>query len=105
MMAPLGAVASLCGLTDAFTEADEEIRSGIRSNPMPSRAEMLVAKLPAGEMLTADDIRVLCPGEFLDGRVGDILIAGLMRQVGIESITSNGRRGYVIPVTSGNHLA
>jgi hypothetical protein len=66
---------------------------------------MLVAKLPAGEMLTADDIRVLCPGEFLDGRMGDILIAGLMRQAGIERTSSNSRHGYVIPVTPGNHLA
>jgi hypothetical protein len=100
MMAPLGAVASVAGLTDEFHAADEEIRSGIRANPMPSRAEMLLAAitpLAAGSLVTADEIRVLLPGEFLPGRIGDTLIAGLMRQVGVESVTSNGVRGYRLP--------
>lgn len=97
MMAPLGAVASLCGLDDEFRAADEEIRSGVRANPMPSRAEMLLTKLPAGERLTADDIRTLLPGEFLPGRMGDLLIAGLLRQVGIERTSSNGWHGYQMP--------
>jgi hypothetical protein len=97
MMAPMGAVASLCGLTDEFVEADEEMRSGIRANPMPSRAEMLLAKLPAGHRVTSDEIRLICPGEFLDGRMGDLLIAGLLRQLGIESTVSNSVRGYMIP--------
>lgn len=101
MMAPMGAVASLCGLEDSFAEADAELRSGIRANPMPSRAEMLLASLQAqgaaDSIVTGDEIRVLCPGEFLPGRMGDTLIAGLLRQVGVESITSNGIRGYRLP--------
>jgi hypothetical protein len=104
IMAPMAAIASAAGFYDEWREADEEIQSGIAANPQPSRSEMLLASLVsmAGHIVTADDVRALNPGEFSEGRLGDITIAGLLRQGGVESVTSNGQRGYRIPEGESN---
>lgn len=99
-LAPLAAVAKLAGCYEQWLDAEHELHTGIQANPMPSRGEMLLAtlieKMP-GMRLTADEIRISCPGEFTEGRLGDIEIAGLLRSAGVETSVSNSVRGYVIP--------
>jgi hypothetical protein len=95
-MAPLAAVAAIAGIYDHFLAAEKEIQSGIKASPMPSRADMLIRDLTplAGQLITGEEIRALLPGQFPQGRVGDVIIAGLLREAGIPSQTSNGMRGY-----------
>lgn len=99
-LAPLAAVAKLAGFYPQWLDAEHEVHTGIQANPMPSRGEMLLGTLQEavpGTVITADEIRQLMPGEFTPGRLGDIEIAGLLRDAGVTSQASGGVRGYSIP--------
>jgi hypothetical protein len=100
--APMYAVAVVGGFADQWLEAELEIFTGLSASPLPSRAEMLLTALTAalpGMRVTSDEIRSagIQGFDFMPGRIGDIEIAGLLRQVGVETQTSNGVRGYQIP--------
>jgi hypothetical protein len=113
--APLSAIASYAGMHDQFTAAAQEIQTGILQRPPTPLYDLLLADLreawPADgpAMASATQainwVRAANPGRWhrlLPGRVGEITLAGMLRQAGIVSRTSNGKRGYrhddVMPV-------
>ncbi len=111
IMAPLAAVARLAGCHDQFLAAENEVITGIRSHPLPSRSEMLLRdlamalELDSGRtpaiLLSLQDIRGLLRDNGGDlweaiepGPLGDIELRGLLREQGLETKTSGSIRGY-----------
>ena len=105
--APLAAIARLAGMEDRFLSAVEEIQTGIVSTPPTPTHVLLLRDLreswphdgpriaPASQLITwlaAHDSGRWARLE--TGRVGEIALAGMLRQDGIETRTSNGTRGY-----------
>jgi hypothetical protein len=100
-MGPMAAIAAVAGVYAEFVKAEEEIQSGTCTSQSRSRPELLLDALRSlavdAGMLTSEDVRRLLPDwGFAPGRVGDIHIAGLLREAGVQSTTSNGVRGYRI---------
>jgi hypothetical protein len=106
IMAPLAAICGLAGITDEFQAAVRELQTGISSKPLPSRSEFLVMDLrdmwPEDDPLLrgADAIELL--HQHSSGRwekipatrIGEIMLAGMLREQGVFSHASNGQRGY-----------
>lgn len=105
--APLAAIASYAGCHDQFCDAVDEIQTGIVDKPPTPLYRLMLSDLrmswPSGGpgIATADTVitwlRSANSGRWshlTTGRVGNIALAGLMRDNGIETRTSNGTRGY-----------
>ena len=107
IMAPLEAIASLGGYREQFTDAVREIQSGIAEHPPTPLYGLLLADLreawPADGPAMADSAQIITWlrshemerwRDLQVGRIGDVTLANLLRQAGVPSRTSNGRRGY-----------
>ena len=104
--APLAAIASLAGCHDAFLAAVREVQSGISENPPQALHDLLRADLrevwPGDERIVTGATLISLLRDHVggrwakleDGRLGEIALAGIMRQADIPSRTSNGTRGY-----------
>lgn len=106
--APLGAVTALAGCHDQFLEAVHEVELGLKSKPPVPLHEMLLRDLrliwppdepivPADELVTwlieHDDAKWARLGD-PESRIAHVALAGLFKQAGITTTTSNGVRGY-----------
>jgi hypothetical protein len=100
IMACMAAIAELAGIGPEFRDAETEIVSGISAKPPRTRAEMLIDDLAAVwpatvPVASAETFRAWLPNWPIGpGHVGDVWLAGLLRSAGIESVTTNGVRGY-----------
>ena len=104
--APLAAIASLAGCHDLFLASIREIASGISAKPPSALHDLLLSDLrdvwPDAEAIVTGAtliglLREHDAGRWAKlepGRLGEIALAGIMRQAGIPSRTSNGTRGY-----------
>lgn len=107
IMAPLAAIADLAGAGELFRKSVSELVSGIESSPPTPTYELLLADLrevwPAGRTLLSgyEAIRALRahPERRWDGmsvtRIGEMRLAALLREAGIETKVSNAVRGYL----------
>jgi hypothetical protein len=100
IMACMAAIAEYAGIGAQFRDSEAEIISGITAKPPKSRAEMLRDDLTrtwpeTRALASADDIRAMLPDwPIAPGRIGDVWLAGLLRELGAERVTSNGDAGY-----------
>lgn len=106
IMSPLAAIADLAGVGDEFRTALVELRTGINAKPVRSRAELAYDDLgevwPGDQaILPADDAIALLNAHsshrwegMSQTRIGQMMLASLLGELGIETTTSNGTRGY-----------
>jgi hypothetical protein len=104
--APLAAIATYAGFHDEFCAAVAEIQTGIVETPPTPLHTLALNDLretwPTEQvMVTGDDAIALLRSHdvgrwhgLTPGRVGDLALAGMLREDGIETRTSNGLRGY-----------
>jgi hypothetical protein len=106
IMAPLAAIAELVGITEQFKAAITEVQTGITEEP-PTPVHMLMLAdvreswpVDAELLRGAEVIKALHShksrrwDKISASRVGEIAVAGMFRESGIETSVRNGERGY-----------